>query len=282
MELLELKALPPSVAKAVEETAAAIRTHDALTQLQTRLRDEKRQAEEALATARAVFGEVEADMALAGFTGEEREFSARYDAKRADAEEAEAALARIERAQSALPAKRVMADDVLERAATALRDELLTFGSALTEALGAIFRQAAAELIEAAKLAVMVDEAMHRVPGVNLAAVRSGRSFVVPDFGKIWPGRPVPKLIEGDKAWPGEDPDPAGINLRAAWREDPQHAALFHLLAPVGAIHRASQQHLQRIEMQKLNARTEANEAGRHAAFRRGAAMGAASPGVER
>jgi hypothetical protein len=82
----------------------------------------------------------------------------------------------------------------------------------------------------------------------------------VPDPGPA-PGRPVPRFIKGDRAWP-DDTDLAGIWLRE-WQDDPEIAALHALLKPLAANHAAATVQIRQIEAKRIRDAEAANRAAR-------------------
>jgi hypothetical protein len=143
---------------------------------------------------------------------------------RSKLEQAQAAVETCRRRIRAVASQMPAADEALEAAKfdwdrANFRDELIARYRRYRAA-------AAASFVQALRLGWAIEDAFPR----SLRSVL--HELKVRDFGPL-PGRPMPCLIDGDRAWLDEA-DPSGTDLRQFDGGDPELAALHALLQPLG------------------------------------------------
>ena len=203
-------------------------------------------AVEALQAARDALDEAEGDCDLA--TDEnEKTLRAVRDRRRREVTDAEQQLERVQRIRRSGVVRLADSDREIEASFPPFSQLMQQFGAEVCAAYRLLLLQAAEGLARELRVGYALHDA---VP--HSGQLRQALSGVAVDDIGPQPGRPVARIIQGERVWLNDEDGPGGGTLRD-WKNDPEIVALHELLRPLGATHEAATVCMRRIEADRRN-----------------------------
>jgi hypothetical protein len=207
----------------------------------------------AIATARAALDDAEADFAVAT-DEDEKALRVTRDRRRRELADAEEALRQTQNARRGIVRRLAAADAEIEQSYPPFRNIMIQFGAEICSAYRTKLFDAIdgrESLIRVLRLGWALKLAIPQFTGtlsLTLSDINIG------DIGSR-PGRPVSRIIQGEKIW--LDDASTGESLRD-FGDEPEVVALHQLLRPLAATYEAATVRVRRIEEERDRVRISA------------------------
>lgn len=201
----------------------------------------------AIATARAALDDAEADFAVAT-DEDEKALRVTRDRRRRELADAEEALRQTQNARRGIVRRLAAADAEIEQSYPPFRNIMIQFGAEICSAYRTKLFDAIdgrESLIRVLRLGWALKLAIPQFTGtlsLTLSDINIG------DIGSR-PGRPVSRIIQGEKIWLDDDAS-TGESLRD-FGDEPEVVALHQLLRPLAATYEAATVRVRRIEEER-------------------------------
>lgn len=243
--------IPAELTSAIATMTEALAARHQLDDLAAEMKVRRAAVVAAQEKAAASFEELETDLALAGASAS-KDLKKRHEAARGGAQEADLAAKRHIRIESALPAKLVEADEAIETANAALQPALGAFRETVASEFADELAAAAQALVKVMSRGFALSQ------GLGLPLHLHLSDIAIPNCA-----RRAGPLIADSRLY-----DRCGVatDLRSAWQDIPDLAALCAELQPLSRVAVQAEAAIRRLTNQRLAAEITEQDARRRGA----------------